>query len=92
MKTIQVGTIPEVKYKRNKPLSIAAKILKKAGFEDGQSVQIIQDKGRLVLAPVEDKYKAEVLKAVEQGIADFKAGRCSPPITTLEELDAYLNS
>lgn len=92
MKTIQVDTLPHVKVKRNKPLSIAAKIIKQAGFEDGQVINIIKGEGRVVLEAAHDPHKDWVRAAVKRSWEDIRAGRCSPAFDNMDDLIKWLNA
>lgn len=91
MKTIQVGTIPRVKVKRNRSLSIAGKIAKQVGLEVGQVLSVIRDGERVILEPLADANRTKVLAALDRGLRDVASGRRSPAFSDMEEMDRWLD-
>ena len=84
--------MPQVRVKNDKSLSIDSKIGEQIGFEAGRVLNIVKDGDKIVLEPIQDPLRTEILADVAKSKQAIQEGRCSQPITTMEELDAYLES
>lgn len=92
MNPLTVVKMSQIRSSKRRSLAITPKLGQELGITPDTTFNVVKQDGKVVLEPVEDALRAEILADVAKSQQDFQEGRCSPPITTMEELTAYLEA
>lgn len=81
------------RVKQKGQVTIPASIRAEVGLDEGDYVEITRESKRIVLTPktVSDRHP-DIDAAIEEGLADIKAGRVSPAFKNMKEFKAWHKS
>ena len=94
-----MATTTTVSIKSKQPIAVSPATLRRAGFKDGQEIEIKVSGGVITILPklpaVQDEYTPAQRRAIDRGIAasekDYKEGRAYGPFQTHGEFIASLH-
>jgi AbrB family looped-hinge helix DNA binding protein len=90
MSSTRGTTMPLVKVQPKGQVTLPSKLREKAGIGVGDYVEVIQEGGRIVLTPQEIAPRHPVIDAaLEEGLADERAGRMTPAFSSMKEYRAW---
>ena len=82
-----------VKVQMKGQVTLPSKLREQVGIAVGDYVEIIQEKGRIVLVPQEVVPRHPVIDAaLKEALADVKAGRVTPAFKNMKEMEAWFKS
>jgi AbrB family looped-hinge helix DNA binding protein len=85
--------MPLVKIQPKGQVTLPSKLRQQAGIGVGDYVEVIQEGNRIVLIPQEVAPRHPAIDAaLEEALADVRAGRVSPKFTDMAEFDAWLET
>ena len=95
-----VTIIVTVPVKKNQPVIVPPAALRRAGFKNGQELEVKASGGVITIVPrlpsADDEYTPEQRRVVDarlaQGLADMKAGRTYGPFQSADEMIAHMNA
>jgi AbrB family looped-hinge helix DNA binding protein len=85
--------VPLAKVKHKGQVTIPADIREELGLGEGDYVEVKRQGSRIVLTPkqVVDRHP-KIDAALEEGLADARAGRLSPRFKSVKEFQAWLKT
>ena len=86
----QAPTMPYVKVKERFQVTIPAQVRQALHIEEGDLLEAQVEDGRIVLKPKAVVDRDSVEAAIEEGLADARAGRVHGPFESMEEFKASL--
>lgn len=85
--------MPLVKVQPKGQVTLPSKLRQKAGIGVGDYIEVIQEGGRIILIPQEVAPRHPVIDAaLEEAMADERAGRTSPAFQNMKEFEAWLET
>lgn len=84
-----------VKIGASRQVVIPKKIHDQLGLAPGDYLEVELERGKVVMTPkalVEKRFKIELDKRLEEGIADFRAGRSYGPFNSAREAVQFLHA
>jgi AbrB family looped-hinge helix DNA binding protein len=89
----EAPTMPLAKVKQKGQVTIPAKIRGELGLDEGDYVEVTREGGRIVLTPQDIAPRhPEIDAALAEGLADARAGRLSPPFSSMKEFKVWLKT
>ena len=85
--------MPLTKLKQRGRITIPAEIRERLSLVDGDSLEATIEDGRIVLTPKEEAVERHpaIDAAIEEGLADLRAGRTYGPFGSVEEMKEYFD-
>lgn len=85
--------MPLVKIKEKGQLTLPVKIRERYGLAIGDYVEVKEEGNRIVLVPQEVAPRhPEIDAALAEALEDVRAGRVTPAFSTMEDLEAWLET
>jgi AbrB family looped-hinge helix DNA binding protein len=82
-----------VRVKDKGQVTLPAKLRARHGLDVGKYLEVREESGRIVLIPQDVAPRHPVIDAaLEEALADVRAGRVSPPFDSMDDYNAWLRS
>ena len=85
-------TVPLTKVKEKFQVTVPTEVRKTVRLAVGDMLEATVKNNVIVLTPKVVVDRQTVEAAIEEGLADLKAGRVSPPFSTVKELKKHLKA